>query len=219
MIEKYHKYVFNTEERSFVGQFEEMYHNENIEGFDSWHQEDVSDIRRQICLTILSRYNFKNVLDIGCGKGNFTNLLKKVNNHVTGIDISQSAIGKANIRYRNLDFMVASTNEWMQMPSKQYDLITIIGTLTYIENWRDVVKCAVNRTRYLYVDSYVPNNPIGYVKSFDEFHNFLSSLTTIETEVLVNRETIIIFGKTNSEYNVTVPALASLLASSKEERK
>jgi hypothetical protein len=45
MTQKYHPYVFNLEERGFVGAFEEMYQQENTEGFDSWHERDVRMLR------------------------------------------------------------------------------------------------------------------------------------------------------------------------------
>lgn len=34
---KYHKYVFDTDNRRCVGKFEEMYQQEKIANFDSWH--------------------------------------------------------------------------------------------------------------------------------------------------------------------------------------
>jgi hypothetical protein len=67
-MQPYHKYVFDTDNREFVGQFEEMYQSEDRENYDSWFQEDLTHIGKQISVTILNRYNFKSILDIGCGK-------------------------------------------------------------------------------------------------------------------------------------------------------
>ena len=77
---KYHKYVFDLENRKLVGDFETMYQNESKENFDSWHQDDARQLQRKIDLVILEDYNFEKIIDLGCGKGNLTHLLKKKNN-------------------------------------------------------------------------------------------------------------------------------------------
>ena len=48
MSKPYHRFVFDTEQRRFVGEFEEMYRREDEEGFDSWHQEDVGEQDRHV---------------------------------------------------------------------------------------------------------------------------------------------------------------------------
>ena len=102
---KYHKYVFDTENRKFIGKFEEMYQNESKEIFDSWHQEDSRQIQRRFDLAVLEDYNFQSIVDVGCGKGAFTHLFKKKNNVVIGIDISKTAIKIAKERYPDIDFI------------------------------------------------------------------------------------------------------------------
>ncbi len=42
----YHKYVFDEEKGKFVGQFEEMYKNEDVEHYDSWFQEDLTSLSK-----------------------------------------------------------------------------------------------------------------------------------------------------------------------------
>ena len=87
---KYHKYVFDVEKRTFIGDFENMYAHESIEKFDSWHQDTI--------------------VDIGCGKGALTHILKKKNNTCLGIDISQTAIDVAKERFNDIDFVVCDIN-------------------------------------------------------------------------------------------------------------
>ncbi len=107
----YHKYVFNIKERKFVGDFEKMYANEDNKNYDSWFQEDMSHLGRQFSLLLINRYNFNSILDIGCGKGSFTSLLKKNNNIVTGIDISETAIKKAKAKYPRVEFRRATIDQ------------------------------------------------------------------------------------------------------------
>lgn len=108
---KYHKYVFDLENRKLVGDFETMYQNESKENFDSWHQDDTRQLQRKIDLAILEDYSFEKIIDIGCGKGSLTHLLKKKNNYVLGLDISQTAVNIAQERFPDINFLSIDVNE------------------------------------------------------------------------------------------------------------
>ncbi len=108
---EYHKYVFNTEDRTFVGNFEEMYQQEKDSVFDSWHQEDSRQLNRKIALEILSEYNFDRIVDIGTGKGALTHQLKRCNNEVIGLDISPTAVEVARSRFPDIIFDVVDVND------------------------------------------------------------------------------------------------------------
>ena len=60
---EYHKYVFDLEKRTFIGDFETMYQQESVDNFDSWHQDDTRQLQRKIDLTILEDYNFNKIID------------------------------------------------------------------------------------------------------------------------------------------------------------
>jgi len=107
----YHKYVFNADKREFVGSFEEMYQNEQIDNFDSWHQEDSRQLQRKIALSILEEYNFQSIVDVGSGKGALTHLLKKRNNQVIGLDISPTAVEQAKARFPDIQFSSIDVND------------------------------------------------------------------------------------------------------------
>jgi len=85
----YRKYVFDEENRKFIGEFDRMYAAEKDGNYDSWHQDDVHYLDKQICLKILKQYDFNSILDVGCGKGALTHLMKTENNSVIGCDISK----------------------------------------------------------------------------------------------------------------------------------
>jgi len=108
---EYHKYVFDTKNRRFLGKFEEMYRKEKEGKFDSWHQDDLRHLDKQICLNIVNTYNFNKILDIGCGKGAFTQFLKKSNNVVIGYDISETAIEMAKARFTDIEFRLADISD------------------------------------------------------------------------------------------------------------
>ena len=102
---KYHKYVFDKERRQFVGDFEKMYSAEKKDSFDSWHQTDSRNLTKKFCNCILNQYNFNKIIDIGCGKGAFTHMLKRNNNYVIGLDVSKTAIRTAKSHYPDIDFV------------------------------------------------------------------------------------------------------------------
>ena len=124
-------------------------------------------------------------------------MVKKANNEVVGIDISKTAIEKARAKYRNIDFKVLSVNELIEThPSKegQYDLVVIIEILSYLENWREVIKYVSKITRYTYISLYLPSNPIGFVKSFENLRDEIVKYFDIEIQNLLNNEVIFILG-------------------------
>src|SRR3989344_1776687 len=165
LAKPYHKYVFDTKRRKFIGDFEEMYKNEIIEGYDSWQEDDLTNIAKQIPLIILTKYNFKNILDIGCGKGTFTSMLKKNNNSVTGIDISQTAISRAKAKYPDIKFQVMKAIDLEKLKGDKFDLVVAMEVLSYLKEWINLIKIISVMADYFLITLYLPPNPIGFVKS------------------------------------------------------
>ncbi len=192
----YHKYVFDLENRTFVGHFEEMYANEEKENYDSWFQEDLSHLGKQISLLVLKQFNFKNILDIGCGKGAFTHLLKRESNSVAGVDVSSTAIAKAKMKYRDIDFRVMNVREALTAP-QQWDLIVMMEILSYLKDWKSIIAAAAKKSSVLYMSLYLPPNPIGFVKSFEELREEIQKYFFIQTEILWNQETVFLLAKSN----------------------
>ena len=166
---KYHKYVFDEKNRRFVGKFEEMYRAERQEGFDSWHQEDRRSLKNQICLAILNQYNFHGILDVGCGKGAFTHLLKKANNQVHGIDISETAVNIARTRYPDIDFssvdLAGAAYQDLPFFQRSYDVTIFMEILSYLPNWQEVLQSFAGLSQYILVSLFIPESPVGFVKS------------------------------------------------------
>lgn len=183
-IRPYHRYVFDQEQRIFVGEFEEMYRAETDEGFDSWSQDDLRSIDKQIAMMLIDHYNFDRILDIGCGKGTFTHLLKKTNNYVLGIDISTTAIEKARAKYADVDFQTKDIRA-SGLPEGAFDLVVAMEVFSYLDCWRTILGQISESTSYLFLSLYLPpGDPIGFVKTFDELKDEIQSHFTIETELL-----------------------------------
>lgn len=133
---QYHKYVFDLKNRKFTGKFEEMYQNEDKEGFDSWHQDEIDTLKHDLILTVLKRNNYKKILDVGCGKGTFTNRLKNElgdDVDITAIDISPTAISKAKKRYNGIKFLVRdASNLKFEFGEESFDLNVCSEIFWYI---------------------------------------------------------------------------------------
>jgi len=197
----YHKYVFDTEKRKFIGKFEDMYQNEDREGYDSWHSSDLTHLPKKIHLSILDSYNFGRILDFGCGKGAFTHLLKKKNNYVLGLDVSRTAIEKAKATYPGVDFSVIANNNFSPFNREPFDLVMILETLSYIEGWRRVIKDIAGFTSYIYISLYIPEDPIGFVKSQEDLIYEVEKYFTVEEKIVYNDLSIFLLGKIKVKNN------------------
>ncbi|TES89240.1 MAG: class I SAM-dependent methyltransferase [Desulfobacteraceae bacterium] len=194
----YHKYVFDQSERKFLGHFEEMYKAEKKGAFDSWRQDDLRLLDVNICRAILDQYIFTNVLDVGCGKGAFTQFLKKQNNDVLALDISSTAIERAKVRYPDIRFQQADVTQrdWLQIAGRGYDLVSCLELLSYVEDWRRLLKEFSQLGQFTLIKLFVPDNPIGYAKTMDALaHEFSTYFEIIEDIRMNNRKHIILFGR------------------------
>jgi 2-polyprenyl-3-methyl-5-hydroxy-6-metoxy-1,4-benzoquinol methylase len=183
-----------------------MYKDEIKDRFDGWHQEDTRQLNREIALAMLKGWNFNSILDIGCGKGVLTHVLKKHNNRILGIDISETAIENARARYPDIDFDVADItmsyglidclNKAKGHCDEFVDLVFTSETLSYLENWEDILCAISGHTRYLLISLFVPDNPIGFVKSPEILSRAVSeNFEIIETVTLEKSKFIVIFAK------------------------
>ena len=194
----YHRFVFDTEQRCLVGAFEEMYQAEDREGFDSWHQDDVSHLSKQVSLTILANYNFARVLDVGCGKGAFTRWLQRANNELVALDLSETALKVARGRYPGIDFRQADLRDpaFDFASLGRFDLVCCLETLSYIEEWRAVLAAFARVAEYALVALHLPSDPIGTVKSFDELRAaFAGSFALLQEIHLEPQRQVILFGR------------------------
>ena len=201
----YHSFVFDTENRKFVGKFEEMYKKDLNGNFDSWHQDDLRDFSKRIVHTLLEDYTFETVVDIGCGKAQNTQFFKKRNNKVLGLDISETALKIGRSKFPDIFFSHFDLNSnfsglsnilssFFKIP--QIDLIIALEVLSYIENWRQVLEKFKSCTNYCLCGLYLPDDPIGFVKSEDEFlSEFENHFNLIEFISLKSSKHFIAFGE------------------------
>ncbi len=98
--------------------------------------------------------NFNTILDLGSGKGSLTHLLKRKNNHVVGVDISQTAVDIARERFPDIEFKAVDLNsieKYRELVSGGVELIFTSELLSYIKNWRELLDEISKTAKYLMV--------------------------------------------------------------------
>jgi len=186
----YHKFVFDENKRKYIGNFDDMY---QFEKTDPWQCSDLSNSVKKIHSAILNTYNFNTILDYGCGKGVFTHTLKKENNKVYGVDISENAIQKAKLAYADkVNFSTVSEKHWNK---RSYDLVVCLEVLSYVKEYKKLLQNFAIKGKFLYLSLYIPKKPIGFVKNVDGLINYLKMFYSIKIKVIYNDQSIFIFAK------------------------
>lgn len=183
MPEPYHRYVYDEERRILVGAFEEMYRNEEREGYDSWHQEDLGQTWRSLGLALIHSRAPESILDVGCGKGAFTARFHA--KRILGLDVSDTALGRARVRNPDAEFRCLRAEEISSL-DERFDLAVCLEVLSYVQDWRGFLHELSEFSHALVLSLYLPPTPpIGYVQSFDELRVGLAASWDIACEALV----------------------------------
>ena len=100
---------------------------------DPWGIEgSISDQTRvKILNDKFKNCHFQNGLDIGCGEGNLTALMKFVDN-LDAIDISKVALSRAKTKYPKINFQELDIKDLSSITNNKYDFISCYETLYYI---------------------------------------------------------------------------------------
>jgi 2-polyprenyl-3-methyl-5-hydroxy-6-metoxy-1,4-benzoquinol methylase len=85
-------------------------------------------------LDMLGRCGQRRVFEVGCGNGSMANALSKLGFKVSGIDLSEQGIAKANAAYPHLDLRVGSVYDDLR---SQYGTFPVVISLEVIEHLTD----------------------------------------------------------------------------------
>ena len=82
----------------------------------------------------------QSIIDIGCGPGNSTDVLKNIfpNAHIQGIDNSESMIRKARAAHLDMEFKLMSVSD-VCAESNTYDVIFSNACLQWVPNHHEVI--------------------------------------------------------------------------------
>lgn len=201
----YHKYVFNLKSREFVGDFDQMYQNELVDRYDSWNQDQIGTPELTAATDIIERYEFRSILDIGCGKGAYTFSLATADRKITGLDLSETAIQVASARYpdigfKQLDVSISEDLEGELINGKKndqefIDLVLFSEVLSYLDNWQQTISLVSNHAKNIFIKLYIPENPIGFVKNFASLESSVSENFNISERMILNDRIILLLAK------------------------
>jgi ubiquinone biosynthesis O-methyltransferase len=100
-------------------------------------------LERSLVREIVGDVSGRRVLDIGCGDGELAVELARCGATVTGIDASAAMIDAARIRAKKHDVDVSfqvATAERLPFPAEQFDVVTAITILCFVEDAEPVFR-------------------------------------------------------------------------------
>jgi len=168
--------------------FEELFFNSSID--DPWRHNWRISQQDRYCqyLKLLNRFKKKNlrILDIGCALGDFTVQLKELLQlrEIYAIDISEEAIRRADLKYRNsgIKFRVGALPNLEEFKNDSFNIVLVLEVLYYLEK-EDRIKALKEIKRILKEDGFllisVNINKPPYFK-IDEFYNLIDDFFLIK---------------------------------------
>ncbi|MCC8159841.1 MAG: methyltransferase domain-containing protein [Oscillospiraceae bacterium] len=117
-----------------------------------WNSEQYLKFKTQRTMPavdLASRVNIdaKNILDLGCGPGNSTAVLRRrcPNARILGIDSSPDMIQKARETHGDLDFMLFDASGGIDGLDDTYDVIFSNACIQWIPNHNALIKSMINK--------------------------------------------------------------------------
>ncbi len=106
--------------------------------FDAKHYEALNASRGAVVSTLLSELigplGLRTAVDVGCGLGYFSGLLKSLNLDVTGVDGRQQNVEEAERRFPGIGFKRCDAQDSALRALGEFDLVFCFGLLYHLEN-------------------------------------------------------------------------------------
>ena len=133
------------------------------------------DLDKKSTIETLSKYEFENVLELGCGTGKNTSWLLKKASQIIGLDFSQEMLNKAKEKIANekVVFKKADLNEDWEIDNNFADLITSSLTLEHIKDLNHIFK---------QVNLKLKKNGLFFISELHPFKQYSRSKAQYETE-------------------------------------
>jgi ubiquinone/menaquinone biosynthesis C-methylase UbiE len=149
--------------------------------YNSWaNQYDTNinktcDLDKKATIETLSKYNFENVLELGCGTGKNTEWLLNKANTIIGLDFSEEMLKKAKskINTNKVTFKQADLNKKWNVKNNTFNLITSSLTLEHIKNLDFIFEQALQK---------LEKNGLFFICELHPFKQYSGSKARFETE-------------------------------------
>lgn len=151
------------------------------EAYNSWaeqydtNENKTRDLDKKATIDTLSRYNFKKVIELGCGTGKNTEWLLTKADQVVGMDFSDEMmnIAKKKINDNRVEFIKADLSKVWDVKDGFADLITSSLTLEHIADLGHIFQQAYQKLN---------NNGIFFISELHPFKQYLGSKARYETK-------------------------------------
>jgi len=133
------------------------------------------DLDKKSTIETLSKFEFENVIELGCGTGKNTSWLLEKATQIIGLDFSQEMLNKAKEKISNkkVVFKKADLNEDWEVENNFADLITSSLTLEHIEDLNHIFKQGTLKLK---------KNGLFFVSELHPFKQYSGSKAQYETE-------------------------------------
>ncbi len=111
----------------------------------------INPLRLDFIRQFLPDLKDKKILDVGCGGGILSEALAKLGGHITGIDLSESALQAAQTHQNsslqensrqnlNIDYQLTSVEDFAEKNPKSFDIITCMEMLEHVPDPASCIK-------------------------------------------------------------------------------
>ncbi|WP_053990046.1 class I SAM-dependent methyltransferase [Mangrovimonas sp. TPBH4] len=139
------------------------------------NENRTRDLDKKCTIETLNKYDFKNVLELGCGTGKNTEWLLNKAERIIGLDFSQEMLNKAEekISDKRVRFKKADLTKNWEVENSFADLITSSLTLEHIENLDHIFSQASLKLK---------KNGLFFISELHSFKQYSGSKAKYETE-------------------------------------
>ena len=139
------------------------------------NENRTRDLDKVSTIETLSKYDFKNVLELGCGTGKNTKWLLEKAKRIIGLDFSQEMLNKAKekISDERVFFKRADLTKSWEIDNNFADLITCSLTLEHIKNLNHIFNQANLKLK---------KNGLFFISELHPFKQYSGSKAKYETE-------------------------------------
>ncbi|MDO7138268.1 class I SAM-dependent DNA methyltransferase [Algibacter lectus] len=139
------------------------------------NENRTRDLDKKCTIETLSKYEFSNVLELGCGTGKNTEWLLAHAQQIIGLDFSEEMLNKAKEKIvdTKVTFKKADLTQNWGVDNNFFDLITCSLTLEHIEN-----------LDYIFNQAYLKlkKNGLFFISELHPFKQYSGSKARYETE-------------------------------------
>lgn len=121
--------------------YDSLYRAEYMAGFDDVYEYCRARAVASVLPAVGKRIRPRRILDVGCGQGRYTGLLRSYfpKMEYVGIDFSEVAVAKAREKYPSLTFSVGLAESLGTIPDMSFDMVISIEVLEHVVDAHRVV--------------------------------------------------------------------------------